>query len=137
MIRVLIVDDHQFFRQCLAVAINSSDGLEAVGECQDGAEVVTAVSELGPHVVLMDVRMGAVSGIDAVAALQREHAAVPVIMLTSESAATFQEAARASGASGYLQKGCAADVVGHAIHRVAAGRSAWPEDLEPTLSAGT
>jgi DNA-binding NarL/FixJ family response regulator len=137
VIRVLIVDDHQFFRQCLAAAINSSDGLEAVGECHDGAEVVAAVSELDPHVVLMDVRMGAVSGIDAVAALQRAHATIPVIMLTSETAAAFKAAARASGASGYLEKGCAVHVVGHAIHRVAAGRSAWPEDLEPALAVGS
>jgi DNA-binding NarL/FixJ family response regulator len=136
MIRVLIVDDHQFFRQCLMAVINSSDGLEAVGECRDGDEVVAAVRELGPHVVLMDVRMGAVSGIDAVAALRHDHPHVPVIMLTSETAATSRTAARANGASGYLLKGCPTDLVGRAIHRVAAGRNAWSEEFEAARSAG-
>jgi DNA-binding NarL/FixJ family response regulator len=137
MIRVLIVDDHQFFRQCVVAVINSSDGLEAIGECRDGGEVVDAVRELGPHVVLMDVRMGATSGIDAVAALQRDHAGVPVIMLTSETAAVSRAAARANGASGYLLKGCGADVVGRAIHRVAAGHSAWPDEYEPAFTVAS
>jgi DNA-binding NarL/FixJ family response regulator len=137
VIRVLIVDDHDFFRECLAAAINSSEGLEAVGECQDGRDVVAAVTELAPHVVLMDVRMRAGSGIDAVAALQREHARVPVIMLTSETAASCKAAARAGGAAGYLLKGCAGDEVGRAVHRVAAGRSAWPEELDSALAVAS
>src|SRR5215210_6591724 len=82
--RVLIVDDHDFFRGCLVDLVNASQDLEAVGECTDGAEVASAVRELQPHVVLMDVRMGAVSGIDAVGALQREETTARVIMLTSD-----------------------------------------------------
>jgi DNA-binding NarL/FixJ family response regulator len=136
VIRVLIVDDHQFFRQCLAAVINSSTGLEAVGECRDGDEVVDAVQELNPHVVLMDVRMGTASGIDAVAALRRNHPHLPVIMLTSETAAATRAAARANGASGYLLKGCPTDLVGRAIHHVAAGLSAWSEEFEAALGVG-
>jgi DNA-binding NarL/FixJ family response regulator len=136
VIRVLIVDDHQFFRQCLVAVINSSDGLLAVGECQDGGEVLDAVQELDPHVVLMDVRMRTVSGIDAVAALRRNHPRVPVIMLTSETAATSRAAARANGASGYLLKGCPTNLVGRAIHHVAAGLSAWSEEFEASLGIG-
>jgi DNA-binding NarL/FixJ family response regulator len=136
VIRVLIVDDHQFFRQCLVAVINSSDGLVAVGECRDGGEVVAAVQELDPHVVLMDVRMGTISGLDAVATLRRDHPQVPVIMLTSETAAATRTAARAHGASGYLLKGCPTTVVGRAIHRVAQGLSAWSEEFEAPLGVG-
>jgi DNA-binding NarL/FixJ family response regulator len=136
VIRVLIVDDHQFFRQCLAAVINSSTDLEAVGECRDGDEVVDAVQELDPHVVLMDVRMGTASGIDAVAALRRHHPHLPVIMLTSETAAATRAAARDNGASGYLLKGCPTDLVRRAIHHVAAGLSAWSEEFEAALGVG-
>jgi DNA-binding NarL/FixJ family response regulator len=136
VIRVLIVDDHDFFRHCLVAVISSSDGLEVVGECRNGDEVVRAVQELDPHVVLMDVRMGTASGIDAVAALRRDHPHVPVLMLTSETAAATRAAARANGASGYLLKGCPTDLVGRAIHHVAAGRSAWSEEFVPPLGIG-
>ena len=63
MIRVLIVDNDQFFRQSLAYLINASEGLEVVGECSDGSEVASAVGELRPDVVVMDLRMGAMSGL--------------------------------------------------------------------------
>jgi DNA-binding NarL/FixJ family response regulator len=128
MIRVLIVDDHEFFRQCLVGVINGSDGLEAVGECGDGAEVAAAVRELGPHVVLMDIRMSAMSGIDATAALRDDHASARVIMLTSDMAHTSRAAARANGAAGYLLKGSGADALVDAVRGVAAGGTAWPED---------
>jgi DNA-binding NarL/FixJ family response regulator len=127
--RVLIVDDHDFFRGCLVDLVNASQDLEAVGECTDGAEVPSAVRELHPHVVVMDVRMGAVSGIDAAAALQREEADARVIMLTSDTAPSTRAAAEANGAVGYLIKGSDADLVLQAIRHVAQGGTAWPEDL--------
>jgi DNA-binding NarL/FixJ family response regulator len=126
---VLIVDDHDFFRGCLVDLVNASQDLEAVGECTDGAEVASAVRELHPHVVLMDVRMGAVSGIEAVSALQREDAAARVIMLTSDTAASTRVAAEVNGAVGYLIKGSDAGLVLEAIRHVAAGGTAWPEDV--------
>jgi DNA-binding NarL/FixJ family response regulator len=127
--RVLIVDDHDFFRGCLVDLVNASVDLEAVGECTDGGEVASAVRELHPHVVLMDVRMGAVSGIEAASALQREDAAARVIMLTSDTAPSTRAAAEANGAVGYLIKGSDADLVLEAIRHVATGGTAWPEDV--------
>jgi DNA-binding NarL/FixJ family response regulator len=129
VIRVLVVDDHDFFRACLVDVINGGDGLQAVGECTDGDEVVAAVRELRPHVVLMDVRMGAMSGLEAAAALQREQSDARVIMLTSDTADTSRAAARARGAAGYLFKGHCADGVVDAVRRVAQGGTAWPEGL--------
>jgi len=128
--RVLIVDDHDFFRGCLVDLVNASHDLEAVGECTDGAEVAAAVRELQPHVVLMDVRMGSMSGIDAVGALQREETTARVIMLTSDTAQSSRAAAEANGAVGYLIKGSDASLVLDAIRQVALGGTAWPEDLQ-------
>jgi DNA-binding NarL/FixJ family response regulator len=129
VIRVLIVDDHHFFRQCLVDLVNASEGLEAVGECADGSEVLGAVRDLGPDVVLMDLRMGATSGIAAAAALQRHGELARVLMLTSDTARASREAARAHGAVGYLMKGWSAEVVVRAIRHVAAGGTVWAEEL--------
>jgi DNA-binding NarL/FixJ family response regulator len=130
MTRVLVVDDHLFFRFCLVGCINASGDLEVVGECADGTEVAAAVLALVPEVVLMDVRMEAMSGLEAAAALQRQGNAVRVVMLTSDTAGTSQAAARAYGAVGYLIKGNHPDRMLDAVRRVAAGGTAWPEDVE-------
>jgi len=130
MIRVLVVDDHDFFRQCLVDLVNADEGLEAVGECRDGTEVTAAVRALDPQIVLMDLRMGAMSGLEAAAQLRETQTAARVIMLTSDTATTSRAAARANGASGYLLKGSDASQVVDAIRCVAAGRTLWPEDLQ-------
>ena len=128
MTRVLVVDDHDFFRGCLVDLVNATADLEAVGECTDGSQVTAAVRALQPHVVLMDVRMGVVSGIEAMAALQREQLETRVIILTSDTAPSTRTAAQANGAVGYLAKGAEADTVLDAVRRVAQGGTAWPED---------
>jgi DNA-binding NarL/FixJ family response regulator len=130
MTPVLIVDDHPFFRTCLVELINATGDLEVVGECADGTDVATAVPALRPKVVLMDVRMGQMSGLEATATLQRQCQTAAVIMLTSDTAASSQAAARAHGAAGYLFKGSHPNLVLDAIRQVAAGGTAWPEDLE-------
>lgn len=136
MTRVLVVDDHDFFRGALVDLVNASGDLVAVGECRDGAEVPDAVRELRPEVVLMDVRMGGVSGLEAAEALQREQAATRVIMLTSDSAASSRALAEANGAVGYLLKGSDAALVLHAVRHVALGGTAWPEDVAAGFPVG-
>jgi DNA-binding NarL/FixJ family response regulator len=131
MTRVLVVDDHSFFRFCLVDCINASGDLEVVGQCADGTEAAAAVPAIQPEVVLMDVRMGKTSGLEAAATLQQQGNAARVIMLTSDTAASSQAAARACGAVGYLFKGHHPDGVLDAIRRVAAGGTAWPNDPEP------
>jgi DNA-binding NarL/FixJ family response regulator len=128
VIRVLVVDDHQFFRQCLVDIINSSDDLEAVGECTDGSEVAAAVRQLGPHVVLMDLRMGSLSGLEATAALHRTQTTARVLMLTCYPTDTSRAAARANGAAGYLLKAWGAELMLRAIHHVAAGGTVWSRE---------
>lgn len=136
MTRVLIVDDHEFFRGCLAGLIDGSGDFEVVGECADGAEVVEAVAALRAEIVVMDVRMARVSGIEATAMLHREEPTARVLMLTGESCERSRDAARAQGAAGYLVKGIGHDLLLAALRRVACGGTAWPEDrLDP--AAGT
>lgn len=128
MTRVLIVDDHDFFRSCLVDLVNASHDLETVGECRDGSEVFDAVAALEPHVVLMDLRMPHVSGLEAAATLQRSGSSARVIMLTTDHTARTQREARARGAAGYLVKGANSTDVLAAVRRVALGHTLWSDD---------
>ncbi len=142
MTQVLVVDDHDFFRGCLVDLVNASVDLEVVGECADGSEVEAAVAEVRPDIVVMDVRMGTVSGIDAARRLKEIGGTLRVIMLTGDTAQSSRAAARADGAAGYLIKGGKPDLVIDAIREVARGGTAWPDDPRPphqddAPSAGT
>ena len=118
MTRVLIVDDHPFLRICLVDLITASADLEVVGECADGTQVLPAVHELRPDVVLMDVRMPHQSGLDAAAALQHHQPHVKVVILTSDTTRSSRATARAHGVADYLLKGADPHSVLDAIRRV-------------------
>jgi DNA-binding NarL/FixJ family response regulator len=105
MTRVLIVDDHSFFRRTLADLIDAADDLELVGECCDGAEVSTAVADRDPDVILMDVQMKRASGIEAARSLKQQGCRAQVIMLSSDDSSGTRAAAREAGAVNYLLKG--------------------------------
>jgi DNA-binding NarL/FixJ family response regulator len=128
MTRVLVADDHRFFRSCLVDLLNASAGVEVVGECDDGDQVAAAVSLLRPDVVVLDVQMGTMSGIDAAAALQRTGAGARVLILTNDSMGSSRASAEAHGAVGYLVKGGRPHLTLDAIRQVAGGGTAWPED---------
>jgi DNA-binding NarL/FixJ family response regulator len=128
VIRVLIVDDHDFFRGCLVDLVTSAPDLVAVGECRDGSEVLETARALQPDVVLMDVRMRSRSGLDAAHDLHRAGNPARVVLLTSDPALPRRAEAEAHGVVGYLAKGGDGEWVLEAVRSVAGGGTAWPED---------
>jgi DNA-binding NarL/FixJ family response regulator len=120
-IRVLIVDDHGVVRRGLRGFLELLDEIDIVGEAENGAEAVAAVSRLLPDVVLMDLQMPQMDGIEATAAIRREHPEVAVVALTSFIEEHKVAAALEAGASGYLLKDAEADEVAGAIRRAARG----------------
>lgn len=130
MTRVLVVDDHLFFRQTLADLLDMTDDLEVVGACSDGTEVADAVAALQPDVVVMDVRMKEMSGIEAAGVLQTQGAAARVLMLSSDHAPSTRAAARSAGAVGFLLKGNRPAEMLEAVRQVARGGAFWPDDAE-------
>ena len=120
-IRVLIADDHPVFRDGLASLLDPLPGIDVVARASDGAEAVALVDEHRPDVVLMDVQMPVMNGIDATRAVVAAHPKVGVLVLTmGEDDGTVLSALRA-GARGYLRKGAEQDEIVRAVSTVHCG----------------
>lgn len=120
-IRLLIADDHPVYRDGLASLLGPLDGIEVVARAADGAEAVALVEEHRPDVVIMDVQMPQMNGIDATRAIVAAHPATGVLVLTmGEDDGTVLAALRA-GARGYLRKGAEQDEIVRAITTVHGG----------------
>jgi DNA-binding NarL/FixJ family response regulator len=114
-IRVLLVDDHEMVRRGLRSFLELLSDIEIVGEAENGREGVTAVRELMPDVVLMDLLMPELDGIGATEAIRAEHPEVEIVALTSFIEEERVTAALEAGASGFLLKDADADDVAAAI----------------------
>ena len=122
-IRIMVVDDHEVVRTGLKTILEPEDDLEVVGEASTASEAVQRVGYLDPHVVLMDVRMGEMSGIDACRLIKSAHSHVGVLMLTSFGEEEAVLSSIMAGASGYLLKNVGrADLI-KAIRAVAGGEN--------------
>jgi DNA-binding NarL/FixJ family response regulator len=103
-IRVLVADDHRFFRRSLCLACKLEGDLEVIGEAENGQEAVELARRLRPDVVLMDIRMPVLDGIQATGTISRENPATRVIVLTIDQRDELLWAALEAGACGYLRK---------------------------------
>ncbi|MEU7890921.1 response regulator transcription factor [Microbispora bryophytorum] len=127
-IRVLVVDDDPLVRAGLTLMLRGADELVVVGGVADGADVGAAVDSHAPDVVLMDIRMPGLNGIDATRLLRRRPDPPHIIMLTTFDADEHVFGALRAGASGFLLKDTPPEGIVDAVVRVAAG--------EPILSPG-
>jgi DNA-binding NarL/FixJ family response regulator len=120
-LRVLVVDDHPVYRDGLAALLGTVEGIEVVGTAADGGAAVERARALAPDVVVMDVQMPVLDGVEATRRVTGESPSTAVVVLTmSEDDETVFAALRA-GARGYLLKGADADEVVQALRTVAAG----------------
>ncbi len=130
-VRVLLADDHTMLREGLRRSLEA-DGFDVVGEACDGEDAVRQVGILNPDVVLMDVSMPVMDGIDATRALHEQHPKVQVVMLTMHPDDDLVTRAVRAGAAGYLVKDCSSADVSEAVRLAAAGETV----LSPSLAAG-
>src|ERR687896_96689 len=122
-VRILIVDDDDLMRAGLRGVLSSDDGIELVGEANDGREAAYRVRLLKPDVVLMDVRMPDLDGISATRELTAAFPEVKVVILTTFEQDDYIFGALSAGASGFLLKRTRPEELVAAIHTVAAGDS--------------
>ena len=123
MIRVLLVDDQHLVREGFARLLRDVDDIEVVGEAADGATAVRIAAETSPDVILMDVRMPGMDGVEAAEHIVRDHPDVRVLMLTTFDLDEAVHRALHVGASGFLLKDTPYDQLIHAIRAVSRGDS--------------
>jgi two-component system response regulator NreC len=122
-IRVIIADDHNIMRAGLKALIEKQHGIEVIGEASDGRTTVTLALKLSPDVILMDISMSDMNGIEATKRIVEKLPKVRIVALSMHSDRKFVADMLNAGASGYLLKDCAARELAHAIHTVMSGRS--------------
>ncbi|MEV7361042.1 response regulator [Streptomyces sp. NPDC059687] len=120
-VRVLIADDQMMVRQGFTVLLNARPGIEVVGQAVDGEEAVAMVAELAPDVVLMDIRMPGLGGIEATRRITADAPHPRVLVLTTFDLDEYVYDALRAGASGFLLKDASADQLAEAVRVVAAG----------------
>jgi DNA-binding NarL/FixJ family response regulator len=123
MIRVLLADDQELVRSGFRLILELADGIEVVGEARDGREAVSLAKELLPDVVLMDVRMPEVDGIEATRRLRTAGLDTRVLVLTTFDLDEYVYAAVRAGASGFLLKDVPRDQLVTAVRTVARGEA--------------
>jgi DNA-binding NarL/FixJ family response regulator len=122
-IRVMLVDDHELFRRGLDLVLRDETDLEIVGEAADGLAAIERAAELQPDVVMMDVRLPGISGIEATRRIRNAQPATKVVMLTVSDDEEDLFGAIRAGASGYLLKEVSIDEVANAIRAVVRGQA--------------
>jgi DNA-binding NarL/FixJ family response regulator len=122
-IRVLIVDDQPLMRAAFEMTLSSEDDIELVGQASDGQEAIEMARALHPDVVLMDIRMPKLDGVEATRVLAAENDAIKVLILTTFDIDEYVLEALRAGASGFLLKDVRADELVRAIRVVADGET--------------
>ncbi|MEW1549670.1 response regulator transcription factor [Streptomyces tsukubensis] len=129
-IRVLICDDQMMVREGFSVLLNAMPDIEVIGEAVNGREAVTKVAELAPDVVLMDIRMPELNGLDATREIVASSADTKVLVLTTFDLDEYVYQALRAGASGFLLKDASARQLADGVRVVAAGEAL----LAPTVT---
>jgi two-component system nitrate/nitrite response regulator NarL len=132
-IRIVVVDDHTLFRRGITALLSRVPGFEVVGEAADGFEGIGTVAAQRPDVVLLDLHMPGLSGIDAMQAILKEAPGTHIVMLTvSEQADDLMLALRA-GALGYLLKNIESDFLVESVRRAADGETVMSPEMTTRL----
>jgi DNA-binding NarL/FixJ family response regulator len=127
--RLLIADDHPLYRAALIQIVSGNPSLKVVGEASDGREAIELCRRLSPELVLIDIRMPEVDGIEATRTIKRELPSTIVLVLTALEEPTWLLEALKAGASGYLLKEASPPQITSAIRRVLQGESPLNQEV--------
>ena len=134
--RVLIVEDHTLLRAGLRALLSQDPSIEIVGEADNGRDAVRAVGQLAPHLVLMDLSMPGMNGIEAITDLKRRYPETRVLVLTIHKTDEYIHEALRVGADGYLLKDATPDELRVAIHTVLNGKTYLSPDISSNVIIG-
>ena len=135
-IRILIVDDHPLMREALQAAISAEPGMQAVGEAGSGREAVAQTRQLNPDLIMMDLLMPEMDGVDATKVILAENPQAKILTFTSMSEETKVLAAIQAGALGFVTKDAPRKELMDAIRMVATGEPCLPPEIALKLFQG-
>lgn len=127
-IKVLLVEDHIMARMGTQIFIQNTEGLELIGQAEDGLQAVNMACELEPDVILMDIGLPKIDGIEASRRIKEKGINSSILILTSRDSEEDVYAALQAGADGYIMKGCSLDTLLSAIKSVSQ-KAAWLDPL--------
>ena len=128
-IKIVIADDQELIRQSLEIVLSTKEGIEVTGTAKDGREVIRCIRKEKPDVILMDVRMPEMDGVQCTEIIKENYPQIKIIILTTFDDDEFVFSALKHGASGYLLKGISMDDLEEAIKTVVQGGSMINPDV--------
>lgn len=128
-IRILIADDHPMYRHGVRSLLERTDGLEVVGEATTGEEAVHLANELKPDMIMMDIRMPGMNGVEATKQIKEVHPDIQILMVTMFQDDASMLTALKSGARGYILKDAGKDEIVRAVHAVSGGEAIFSPEI--------
>ncbi|HEY4492089.1 MAG TPA: response regulator transcription factor, partial [Acidobacteriota bacterium] len=133
-ISVLVADDHRLVREGLITLLRSCNDIEVIGEASNGLEVMRKIDQLKPHVLLLDISMPKLSGLEVARRLKKEHPAVKIVILTMHEEEEYSLKMIRAGVSGYLLKDAAGSELIEAIRSAYAGKAFFSPQISKVLA---
>jgi DNA-binding NarL/FixJ family response regulator len=133
-VRVVLADDHRILREGLRRSLEAQ-GIDVVGEAADGEEAIELATDLSPDVVLMDVTMPVLDGVEATRRIRQRLPEVRVVVLTMHADEATMARAIREGADGYLVKDCSSDEIADTLRRVATGETTVSRHVAASMLA--
>lgn len=128
-IKILIADDHKLFREGLITLLTESSEIEIIGQAENGKQAIEKAKKLNPDILIIDIGMPVISGIEATGILKSEMPKLKIIALTMHSEKHFIKGMLEAGAYGYLFKNCAYDELMRAIKTVHSGKKYLSDEI--------
>jgi DNA-binding NarL/FixJ family response regulator len=135
LITVLLADDHAIVRQGLCALLNSDGHFSMVGQARTGREAVEMAEALKPDVILMDIAMPVLNGLEATRQILATNPAAKVVILSAHSDDEYIDRMRSAGVAGFLEKQTSAEILTKAIREVAKGNTVFSPSIAKRLSA--
>jgi DNA-binding NarL/FixJ family response regulator len=135
-IKVLLVDDHQLFREGIATLLFSAENIEVIAQAEDGTDALDKVKHYKPDVVLLDIAMPRMNGIEATKKIKNLNPAVKIITLSMHSDKQYVKGVLEAGADGYLLKNCTYRQLTDAIQSVFDGKKYLSQDITEMVISG-
>jgi DNA-binding NarL/FixJ family response regulator len=134
--RILIVDDHALFRAGLGALLSVDASVEVVGEADNGRDAIRAVGQLNPHLVLMDLTMPAMNGMEAITEIKRRYPEVRILVATLHQTEDYIRESLKAGADGYILKDSTPEEFHVAVRSILRGKTYLSTDVSAKVVSG-